>query len=222
MKKLALLLLLCIGCGDTYYIDNYIYEDLEVDPYQLVEYNVILHEGEEAICGAVVIASKSSSCLILTAAHCTSWVGVKPYSVQPTDGNLYSVRVERREIETSDLALLECVDNLPIQIAAPVKESEPSLGETCFTTGFGAGVPDALSQGVVSKIYVRDHYDKIANQFDITAYYGNSGGGIFDAYGRVVGIMSQFGPAGAGKIAWMYGCTAKAINEIIDKYYNGR
>lgn len=205
-----------MGC-----FENNIYFNLETDPEILQEYNLILYKSATSspICGAT-LTDKG----IVTASHCVD--KAYDYFVGPSDNLRYPVKIVAIDaFETTDLAVLEPTKSLPWQPEARVAWSEPDFGEDIWVIGCGAGECDALSKGIVSKLSVEGHYGMEMNQFDVTAWYGNSGGGIFNNQGILVGVVSQFGPqfgenqepepdAGA-ETGWMYGCTVEAINRVL-------
>jgi S1-C subfamily serine protease len=206
-----ILTLLCIGCIN-------VYPDPEMDPIVLADYNVILHKSADGgpICGATIINPNT----IITAAHCV--INPYDYYIEPSDRKLYPVDIIAIDyFTTTDLAVLETRVNIS-QPTATVSSNEPRYGEDIWVIGCGGGECDALSKGIVSKLNVTGHHNTIMNQFDVTAWYGNSGGGVFDDTGRLVGVVSQFGPqfdrswySSEPETGWMYGCTVKAINNIL-------
>jgi S1-C subfamily serine protease len=216
MKTLlcAALMFLVVGC-----INNNILVGLETDPSLLADYNVALHmEGYDGpICGATVVDDHTA----ITASHCVD--AAVGYLIEPNNGELYPVTIKAvNAFETSDLAVLNII-GLPYQPTADVASSEPRFGDDIWVIGCGGGECDALSKGIVSKLGVKDHYGLTANQFDVTTWYGNSGGGVFDRYGRLVGVVSQFGPqfdrgyTGEPETGWMYACPVAAIREILSR-----
>lgn len=220
MKKLFTLLpifalfflMLFAGCGDNIYLN------LETDPYLLTEYNVALHRsaGGDPICGATVIQEG----VVVTASHCVDSPG--DYHVQTNSGAMIPVEIIGIDnFETSDVAILHPLMPFPPQHRALLERREPVLGEDIWVIGCGGGECDALSKGIVSKLGVTGHHGMTMNQFDVTAWYGNSGGGIFDSQGDLVGVVSQFGPqfdrgySGEPETGWMYGCTVEAIRRLL-------
>jgi hypothetical protein len=211
-----LVAIMLTGCSDTYIIYG-----LDVDPYRLTEYNTILHDSiQRPLCGSTVIESTDTRTRVITAAHCVD--SGSTFYIQPNNEELYEVEVIAFNYNDTDLAVLQTIDNpIPVQPAALVAMNEPELGADIWTLGCGAGEPDALSKGIVSKIYVEGHYGRLMNQFDITVWYGNSGGGIFDYQGTLVGVVSQFGPqfergwfGGEPETGWMYGVPVSKMREM--------
>jgi hypothetical protein len=217
MKKILMLVLmigLFLGCGDTIYNT----EGLSVDPQVLLEYNVVLHWGDWGpVCGSAVVESTRDQTLIVTAGHCI--LTGEQMLVETNDGDLYPVELLDYELIDSDLALLGATKPIPIQQAAVVALQEPRPGEDAWTVGFGAREKDALSKGIVSKIFTKGHYGRTMNMYDVTVWYGNSGGGFYDSQGRLIGTVSQFGPQFDGhgpETGWAYGCTVKHIRRLLN------
>jgi len=213
MKKLLALLCLmfAVGCTD---IDYYQMNGLKVSPSLLASYNVVVQRDWHGVCGSAVIKSDETETLILTAAHCVDF-DWGTYSIVTNDGQEHDAEIIKREYIATDLALLRTYQPIPVQPATTPAFAEPAATTEAWTVGFGGGEPDAFSYGIVSKVYVIDHYDKLANQFDMTIWYGNSGGGVYNADGRLIGIVSQFGPQGGAMQGWMYACPVSAIRRFL-------
>lgn len=223
MKKNAFLFLwaiLILGCGST--------PELNVDPDLLMEYNVIVHDSfGNPICGGTVIKSTFNKTVVITAAHCVYgaiynvlYGGDATMYIMPQDQQLYQVTVGRYEPIFTDVATLETnTDPIPIQRAASIVLQEPEECEFVWTIGLGGGEPDAFSFGIVSKIGIIDHYGRTMNQFDCTAWYGNSGGGVFNADGDLISIVSQMGPQfhDEPETGWFYGATVEHIREVLNR-----
>ena len=215
MKKLFLLLFslfMFTGCGDNIYLN------LETDPYLLTEYNVALYAtyAGDPICGATVIQEG----VVVTASHCVNSPG--DYHVKTNDGSMIPVQIIGIDnFETTDVAILRPLFAFPPQHRALLSRQEPKLGEDVWVVGCPSGECDSLSKGIVSKLGVTGHHGMKMNQFDVTAWYGNSGGGIFNSRGDLVGVVSQFGPqfyrgwSGEAETGWMYGCTVEATRRVL-------
>ncbi|RLF68232.1 MAG: hypothetical protein DRN26_00210 [Thermoplasmata archaeon] len=215
MKYLLALLIMLSACTNvTVYSGNE-----KPNFYLLAEYNLPLYmeNYSSPICGTTLTSRG-----IVTASHCVNGPPVQLY-VQDSTGSLYPVEVIAIDsFETTDIAVLSIPRDLNLNLRAEIAKVEPEVGQDVWITGCGAGECDAFSYGIVSKIYVRDHYGMIANQFDATIWYGNSGGGIFDSDNKLVGVVSQFGPqfnrqgGGEPETGWLYGCPVKAIRQVTE------
>lgn len=202
--------------------------DLNVDPDLLIEYNVILHDAlKYPICGGTVIKSTTKKTRIITAGHCINgaiynilYGGDPTMYIMPQNGKLYPVKIFDYEPIFTDIAILETVeDPIPLQRKANLLPYEPNECDFIWTLGLGGGEPDAFSFGIVSKTGVVDHYGRTMNQFDCTVWYGNSGGGIFNSDGKLVGVVSQMGPQfhEEPETGWMYGTTVTHMREVLTR-----
>jgi hypothetical protein len=219
MKKLIIFLLM-FGCGNDYRI--YLDDALTIDT--LLEYNIILCRFEgRCLCGGTVIESSDDGSVILTAAHCVDENA--DYDIKINDGTKYKAEVIGFTYDLADLALLFS-ETLPKQRAATLCEHEPDLGSDVWLLGFGAAVEDVVSLGSVSKLGTQDHSNRKTNMFDITGWYGNSGGGVFSWYGHVCSAISQFGPQfyypsyHGAETGWMYGSTSEELRNFVSSVLN--
>jgi S1-C subfamily serine protease len=218
MKKLFVLLFSCVllqGCErDIYYL--YDGQDAPHSVNDMIEYNVIFYdEIFGPLCGATVLESTEETTIIVTVTSCLKYGG--PYYIQPTDENLYGVELIYSN-ENSNLSLLRATSPIPIQISASVRSDNLVIGEVVWTLGYPAGVPDALSKGVLSKRNTLDNEEREMDQFDITGWFGSEGGGVFDSNGLLVSIISDFGPqAGSyGETGWMLGVPTNKIRSFVN------
>ena len=88
-----------------------------------------------------------------------------------------------------DLCTLE-VDGLRAKAAAVRASSTLEIGERVFAIGSPEGLEVTLSDGLISGIRDFDHSRAIQTTAAISK--GSSGGGLFDAGGRLVGITTFF------------------------------
>lgn len=92
--------------------------------------------------------------------------------------------------EKQDLCLLE----IPAANFTPVKirpSADVKIGEEVYAIGNPKGTEKSLSKGIISN----KHRVKggVWLQTDAAVHFGSSGGGLFDAEGRLVGIMTKMG-----------------------------
>lgn len=99
-----------------------------------------------------------------------------------------------------DLALLDTVGEVPSHGIAVLAAHTPVVGEPIYLMGHQAGIYWSYMTGIVSA-YRRDmsgvgvEKDGPFIQVQAPMYHGNSGGGIFNANGELVGMADFISPA---------------------------
>lgn len=89
-----------------------------------------------------------------------------------------------------DLAILETSASMPAHVS--IRKTPPKVGEDVFLAGFPLvgilGQSLSFTKGIVSSSHA---FNKVGTHFTHTAptQPGNSGGPIFDSYGRLVGVV---------------------------------
>jgi S1-C subfamily serine protease len=87
--------------------------------------------------------------------------------------------------EDSDLALLKVsvIDKYLEEIT--IAETEPNLGETVYSIGSPLGLLRTISKGILS------HKEDGFYYSDNTTTFGNSGGGLYNSKGELIGVPSN-------------------------------
>ena len=98
--------------------------------------------------------------------------------------------------EGKDLALVEAAGNaIPSHEVAVLADETPALGESIHVCGHPKGFTWTFLEGTVAGYRgVLQHHDKDTGpymQAQVPVYFGNSGGGAFDSYGKLVGIADM-------------------------------
>lgn len=143
---------------------------------------------------------------MVTADHCvesedvTDPVGTKTYYV--VQGEVKEVMDDPAAIhmarivavdKDNDVALLKAVPGgIPSHESASLASTMPGLGEHVYVVGHPRGMYWSHAEGTVSA-YRGDESSGIGKvvQVNATVWYGNSGGGVFDGGGNLVGICSR-------------------------------
>lgn len=148
---------------------------------------VALH-GEDHLCTGVWVGSRS----ILTVAHCIDIGAGLDYSV-PGKGDAqewHPAALYRADLD-HDLALFIASGAVPDHLIAHLGPVDPPVGTELFFGGHPVGLFNSFRRGLVSA-YRGIHLDKDWKgpwmQVSAPIFLGDSGGGAFDAEGRLVGI----------------------------------
>lgn len=141
---------------------------------------------------------------ILTAGHCVA----HEEGADPVDQKVYYVaQGEVSEVmedpaalhlakvtgfdEDHDLALIKAdVRGIPPHESAALASELPGLGEHVFIVGHPRGMYWSYAEGTVSAYRTESVIGKVV-QVNGTVWYGNSGGGVFDRDGNLLGICSR-------------------------------
>ncbi len=103
-------------------------------------------------------------------------------------GEEYEVKSVKGYDMKKDIAVLEteCKDSVPLQF----NTDGAITGDKVYTIGSSLGMTSTLSEGIVS-CALRQMYDQVYIQTTAPISPGNSGGPLFDAYGKVIGINTM-------------------------------
>jgi S1-C subfamily serine protease len=200
-------LLMAVGCTSSLHVS-------ERDPDLLHKHIgastvalVLLDDegGSKPYCTGVWINNSE----IVTAGHCVAHdeedanAGESPvgdklyYVVQPEvseiRGELAAFHVANVEAfdEEHDLALIKAIrGGIPEHEYASLPGSMPALGERVFIVGHPRGLYWSFAEGTVSAYRAESDFGR-AVQVNGTIFFGNSGGGLFDRGGNLVGICSE-------------------------------
>ena len=99
---------------------------------------------------------------------------------------IYNPSEDTEAKDECDLLLLKPKNkNLKPKVYAELEDFEPATAEEIYIVGNPLGLEDVLSMGRVTMY--QDNFMYFRN----ATYFGNSGGGVFNLNGRLVGIMSH-------------------------------
>jgi len=223
MKLISLLMVLILTfatscvCSRTYSFTGRGEITARPDLETLLQVSVQLaQEDSTKICSGTII-SGSNPYYILTACHCILHDDATPMEY----GFIFTPDKYRVEVlgydRANDLALLETTDKLPPMPIAQISWIYPSVGDAVWTIGAPNGIADTVSRGIVSKIPTPCWGGQDCFATDAAVYYGNSGGGVFDTDGQLVGVVVEFGPQGGQDVGWGHAVELKTINLFLNK-----
>ena len=153
------------------------------------------YRGQETLYGAGSGIVISQDGYILTNAHVaendTYPVSRLVVNVNTTDPNTGDAELLGSDTDT-DLAVLK-IDAEELTAAKLGDSDELSLGDDVVVIGNPLGLETSVSKGVVSGLnrQVYDDNSVSAIQTDTAINSGNSGGGMFNMYGEVVGVVNM-------------------------------
>lgn len=141
--------------------------------------------------GVVVKAHYAQPLLILTAAHVAKTLPDTGVVHIWNKGTPLALRVHVKVMaEEYDLALLET--DFPWEgpdIAVTLATTEPGRGSGVWVVGSPGGIEWNVSHGVLSsKKPCGNDAKGLCYRTDATIYFGNSGGGVFNESGELIGI----------------------------------
>ncbi|WP_235939374.1 trypsin-like peptidase domain-containing protein [Occultella kanbiaonis] len=140
-----------------------------------------------------------SSGLILTNNHVVA--DAQSLTVTLSDGRIFEARIVGTD-PTTDLAVIELTDAPDDLEAATLGSSDDlAVGESVMAVGNPLGLDSTVTTGIISALdrpvsatgggQAQDAVVTNAIQIDAAVNPGNSGGPLFDANGRVIGITSS-------------------------------
>lgn len=216
---LAVMVLGLMGCGGSGLNTpvrgpDALHAHLGSSTVALVHFKVNLHRDKETgeidnvsvdirpHCTGVWISSNE----IATAGHCVEdedradQVGQKTYYVVESEVKEVMddpAAIHRGEVvafdKDHDLAVIKAdLGGMPGHEYADLPDSMPAVGEHVYSVGHPRGMYWSYAEGTVSA-YRGDDSSGIGKvvQVNASVWYGNSGGGVFDYQGKLVGICSR-------------------------------
>jgi len=186
MKKLIILVMFMFGCVSFGARENYVRKELENQYLSSVA--ITNYQGRAFGSGVVIYHKKNHSIMVLTATHVV--VGMlhhrmAPYVLFPFEKYPKKINIEKVSFK-KDLTLLSC--GIAEQDGSYVKIARysPNIGDDVWVIGAILGNPGTITKGIISNM----EYDgeKTLYRADSVAFFGNSGGGMFDKNGDLVGI----------------------------------
>lgn len=142
---------------------------------------------------------------ILTAAHCVDDEDAKPWKSPMGDPVTYVIKKEiDLDQSTSyhpgvvvffdknvDLALIQVdLSKMPTHTFVSLPNELPAIGERVYQVGHPHKLYWSFSEGEISAYRTSFEIGEVI-QANISVWYGNSGGGLFDRDGKLIGICSR-------------------------------
>ncbi|MFG1924942.1 S1C family serine protease [Cryptosporangium sp. NPDC048952] len=124
--------------------------------------------------------------------------------------------------EIADLAVIRASrTNLP---AIAVRQDLPRAGETALAIGSPLGFENTVTQGIISGVGRQIPAEQTGGrplvdliQTDAAISPGNSGGGLFDDRGRLVGINEAYIPPSSGAVSLGFAIPSATVVDVADQ-----
>lgn len=150
--------------------------------------------------------------------------GAEEVDVTLNDGTKLKARVLGRD-DKSDLALLKVDAGRPLPYVDLGDSAHTRVGDWVLAVGNPFGLGGSVNAGIVSArgrdINAGPYDDYI--QIDAPINRGNSGGPLFDAYGRVIGVNTAIYSPTGGNVGIGFAIPAETVRDVVAQLReNGR
>lgn len=144
-------------------------------------------QGSGVAVGVVTVGFNKQT-TIVTNCHVVSGETLVTISHQNREG---FALVESCDAER-DLAILKLTGELPLVVTRSA--ASLAVGEPVFAVGAPKGLALSISQGIISQLRSDGIADRLTPMIQTTAAIspGSSGGGLFDAQGRLIGVTTLY------------------------------
>lgn len=187
MKHLRALLIISFFCTSLpTYAQNATAVFAKVSP------SVVVVKGKRVqgsgVAVGVVTVGFNKQTTIVTNCHVVSGETLITISHQNKEG---FALVESCDSER-DLAILKLTGELPLVVTRSA--ASLAVGEPVFAVGAPKGLALSISQGIISQLRSDGIADRLTPMIQTTAAIspGSSGGGLFDAQGRLIGVTTLY------------------------------
>lgn len=142
--------------------------------------------------------------------------GANEVTVTLNDGTKFKARVLGRD-DKSDLALLKVEGDRPLPYVDLGDSASARVGDWVLAVGNPFGLGGSVNAGIVSArgrdINTGPYDDYI--QIDAPINRGNSGGPLFDAYGRVIGVNTAIYSPTGGNVGIGFAIPAETVRGVV-------
>ena len=142
--------------------------------------------------------------------------GASEVTVTLNDGSKYKARVLGRDDKT-DVALLKIDAGHPLPYVSLGDSAGTRVGDWVLAVGNPFGLGGSVNAGIVSargRDINSGPYDDYI-QIDAPINRGNSGGPLFDAYGRVIGVNTAIYSPSGGNVGIGFAIPAETVRTVV-------
>ena len=166
--------------------------------------------GGESLYGGGTIVGKNGE--ILTVSHIVPSSNCEIVVKTTNSTRVFGAKVLK--VDTiRDLALITI--NIPTENRMYLADKKLMAGETIFTVGSPSRLQGSVTKGIVSNTEVETPSTPGAIIYDITVLPGSSGGGVFNEYGDLAGVIKATLTASATGNTLAIGIRRQAIEDFL-------
>ena len=186
MKKLFVIAILLISCASNQLAGN-VKEDLR--NIYLSSVSLINKNREVYGSGTIIYSKPNQQLFILTAAHVVKGFQNNKENIYISTGFDTSIRImEVYKIDyIKDLALIRSKKKEKlVRPFVNISNNNQHIGDNIWVVGAPNGTERTLTYGIISNFQKLN--GKLLYRTTADIYYGNSGGGMFDYKGELIGV----------------------------------
>lgn len=191
MKKF-LILFFCLILTGYYSINRSGFVNKSIENIYFSSVSITDRAGKVAGSGTIIWNKANHKLMVLTAAHVIKGMEKKKkdihvsfnYSSAITPMKVYKISEEK------DLALLignsnEKSDGPYVKLAM----KSPNIGDDIYVVGSPMGLKSTVTKGIIGNFVWEKNPKRLVYRFSADIFFGNSGGGLFNENGELIGVV---------------------------------
>ena len=194
MMKKILALIICLFLASCYTFNRSGFVNKEIEDIYFASVSVTNKVGKPTGSGTIIWNKGGDYLMVITSAHVIKGMQKKKRPIHITftySSVIKPMRVVRMD-EKKDLALLmgyakEVSDGPYVRVAT----KSPNIGDTVWAIGTPLGVKYTVTKGNLSNFVWEKNPKRLTYGFTADVFFGNSGGGVFNEKGELVGVVDS-------------------------------
>jgi len=193
MKKI-LALILCLFLASCYTFNRSGFVNQKIEDMYFSSVSVTNNVGKSSGSGTIIWNKGGDYMMVITSAHVIKSMQKRKKAIHITF--TYSSAIKPMKVvkldEKKDLALLmgyakEVSDGPYVRVAT----KSPNIGDTVWAIGTPMSVKSTVTKGNLSNFVWEEKPKRLTYRFTADVFFGNSGGGVFNERGELVGVVDS-------------------------------
>ena len=193
MKKI-LALILCLFLASCYTFNRSGFVSQEVEDIYFSSVSVTNDVGRSSGSGTIIWNKGGDYLMVITSAHVIKSMQKRKRPIHITftySSAIKPMRVVRMD-EKKDLALLMgCAKEVSDGPYVRVATQSPNIGDDVWAIGTPMSVKSTVTKGNLSNFVWEQNPKRLTYRFTADVFFGNSGGGVFNEKGELVGVVDS-------------------------------